>query len=88
MSPRSLSQKLELTHRIFAHPDGISQAIGTVSYLLKISRLTSRSKLCQFLSKENDIASPPKVYNDLNIELNTEAAYASRIAGSSNKTPH
>ncbi|RVU32463.1 MULTISPECIES: HDOD domain-containing protein [Neptunomonas] len=79
-SPRSLAQKLELTHRIFERPDDVSQVVGTVNYLLKISRLTSRSKLRQFLSKENDIASAPKVYHDLNIELNAEATHASRIA--------
>ncbi len=79
-SNQSITQRLELTHRVFAQPNDIETICTTVKYLLKITQLVKRPAIRQFISNQHQLPAVPGVYLELTHALNSDTTNAKNIA--------
>lgn len=79
-TPKELTQKLELTHRIFPNPTDVSGIAITIEYLFKVTRLISRPTLKHFISQQNKLPAAPSVFNQLTQALGSDTTDARKIA--------
>ena len=79
-TPKELTQKLELTHRIFPKPSDVGEITKTIEYLLKVTKLVRRPTLKRFISQQNILPAAPSIFNQLTQALSSDTTDARKIA--------
>ena len=78
-TPKELSHKLELTHRIFPDVSDLDTITQTIEYLIKVTRLINRPVLKHFINQQTKLPATPRIFNALTQELNSDTTDAKKI---------